>query len=285
MTLDPKIAFGGVNALTIDVEEHFHANMPADRFVRAEWADMPCRTEANIERVLALLAERDTRATFFVLGWLAERFPEVVRRIVANGHELASYGYERAPAVELGDGPFLADIRLAKAVLEDISGVEVKGFRGPGYSIGPANAWAFDCIRAAGYIYNSNAYASRASPPILDGLVHEVRPGLLDVPMATFKVLGSNWRAGGGESFRRMPYWLSRRLLSRVHGKGGGAATFHIRAWEFDPEPLHLDPESGPSGLPGDGNLSQMDPRIRRLLADFRWDRVDQLFLSQYGVA
>ena len=285
MTLDPTIAFEGVNALTIDVEEHFQADPNVDRAARAGWADMPCRTEANIERALGLLAEHDTRATFFVLGWLAERFPDAVRRIVANGHEIASYGYERAPAVELGDGPFLADIRLAKAILEDISGVEVKGFRGPGYSVGLANAWAFECIWAAGYRYNANAYASPSAPPILDGLAREVRPGLLDVPVATFRALGANWRAGGGESFRRMPYWLSRRLLSSLQGKGRGAATFHIRSWELDPVLPQLNPESGSSRGPGDGDASQMEQRLRRLLADFRWDRVDQLFLSHAAIA
>ena len=139
-----------VNALTVDVEDYFQVSAFAAHIPRESWDRQPCRVEANIDRILALLAESNVSATFFTLGWIAERYPALVRRLIEAGHELASHGYEHLRATEQGYGAFLADIRLAKAVLEDIAGREVSGYRAPSFSIGPTNFWAFDCIAEAG---------------------------------------------------------------------------------------------------------------------------------------
>lgn len=271
-----------VNALTIDVEEYFQTPALAARVPRSTWDTVPCRTEANIDRILALLAEHDARATFFMLGWIADRFPESARRIVAAGHELASHGYERVRAVEQGYGQFLADIRLAKAVLEDISGIPVLGYRAPEFSIGPANTWAFDCIVEAGYQYSSSVYPSRSGQlPDLHGerFAYEVRTGLLEVPVTTLEALGSKWPAGGGNYFRRLPYAASRWLIQRINDVDQRPVTFHFRPWELDPELPQLTKQWGSGGPLRGVKPAQMTSRLRRLLADFRWNRIDHLFL------
>src|SRR5205085_5966326 len=127
------------NALTIDVEDYFQVSAFADRFARSEWDSLPCRIERNIERILELLQDADAHATFFTLGWIAERYPALIRRIIAGGHEIASHGFEHRRANEQASAAFSADIRLAKAVLEDIAGQQVYGYRAPSFSVGHEN--------------------------------------------------------------------------------------------------------------------------------------------------
>jgi hypothetical protein len=142
-----------VNSLTVDVEDYFQVSAFALHVNRGEWEAMPCRVEQNVELILQLLNDAGTKATFFTLGWIAERYPQLVRRIMAEGHELASHGYGHHRANDQTRERFLADIELAKAVLEDVSGQQVQGYRAPSFSIGPGNTWAFDCIAEAGYTY------------------------------------------------------------------------------------------------------------------------------------
>ena len=271
-----------VNALTIDVEEYFQTPAFAAQVPRSTWDSVPCRTEANVDRILALLAEHDARATFFMLGWIADRFPDAARRIVAAGHELASHGYERVLAVEQGYGQFLADIRLAKAVLEDIAGIPVLGYRAPGFSIGPTNTWAFDCIVEAGYRYSSSVYPFNSGPHSdLHGerFAHEIRTELLEVPVTTLEALGSRWPVGGGDYFGRLPYGASRWLIQRVNDVDRQSVTFHFRPWELDPEQPQRSEQWSSEGLKRGSKPARTASRLRRLLTDFRWDRIDHLFL------
>src|SRR6185312_3500202 len=150
-----------VNALTIDVEDYFQVSAFAPYIPRGEWDTRECRVERNIDTILALLDDAGARATVFTLGWIAERHPRVVRRIVDGGHELASHGYAHRRATEQSPELFLADIKLAKVILEDLADREVKGYRAPSFSIGTANPWAFDAIRDAGYRYSSSVYPIR----------------------------------------------------------------------------------------------------------------------------
>ena len=270
-----------VNALTIDVEDYFQVSAFAACIPRDAWDTMPCRVEANIDRILALLAEHEALATFFTLGWIAERYPDIVRRIVAAGHEVASHGYEHARASEQGVGQFLADIRLAKAVLEDISGTEVKGYRAPSFSIGLANTWAFDCIAEAGYRYSSSVYPIRHDHygiPDFPRFGHEVRPGLFELPVSTVRAIGSNWPAGGGGYFRLFPYALSRWSIARINRQDGRSAMFYFHPWEIDHEQPRVDGPGRKALFRHYVNLKRMEPRLRRLLSDFRWGRVDRVF-------
>jgi polysaccharide deacetylase family protein (PEP-CTERM system associated) len=274
---------GMVNALTIDVEDYFQVSAFSAHIPRNSWDTLPCRVEANMDRILALLAEHNVRATFFTLGWIAERYPGLVRSIVDAGHELASHGYEHARASEQGYGPFLADIRLAKAVLEDISGAEVRGYRAPSFSIGPDNPWAFDCVADAGYRYSSSIYPIRHDhygAPDAPRFAHEVRPGLLEVLVTTVRAFRSNWPAGGGGYFRLLPYGLSRWSIQRVNAVDGESAIFYFHPWELDPEQPRVDGPGRKALFRHYLNLKHMDSRLRRLLVDFRWDRVDRVFLN-----
>ena len=274
---------GMVNALTIDVEDYFQVSAFAAHIPRDSWDSVPCRVEANMDRILALLAEHNMRATFFTLGWIAERYPGLVRRVVDAGHELASHGYDHARANQQGYGQFLADIRLAKAVLEDISGESVKGYRAPSFSIGPANTWAFDCVAEAGYRYSSSVYPIRHDhygAPDAPRFVHEVRPGLLEVPVTTVRALRSNWPAGGGGYFRLLPYRISRWSIRRVNDVDHESAIFYFHPWELDPEQPRVTGPGRKARFRHYLNLKHMDARLRRLLADFRWDRVDRVFLN-----
>ncbi len=272
-----------INALTIDVEDYFQVSAFAAHIPRATWDSLPCRIEGNIDRILQLLSDADVRATFFTLGWVAERYPVLLRRIVDEGHELASHGYEHQRATDQGFGHFLADIRLAKAVLEDLTGERVQGYRAPSFSIGSANPWAFDCIAEAGYRYSSSIYPIRHDhygAPDSPRFAHEIRPGLLEVPVATTRMWNANWPAGGGGYFRLLPYSVSRWSLRRVNGVDGRPAMFYFHPWELDPEQPRVEGPGAKARFRHYLNLNKMDPRLRRLLADFRWDRVDRIFLS-----
>ena len=144
------------NALTIDVEDYFQVSAFASCIRCSEWDRQECRIERNVDRILSLLDRHDTRATFFTLGWIAERYPQLVRRIVDEGHELASHGYMHQRATELDETQFRADIRRSKGLLEDLTGVRVAGYRAPSFSIGEGNRWAFDCLADEGYRYSSS---------------------------------------------------------------------------------------------------------------------------------
>ena len=283
--MTPRTAHDGeiVNALTIDVEDYFQVSAFAEHVQRSTWETQPCRVEANIERILALLSTANVRATFFTLGWIADRYPALVRQITDCGHELASHGYDHLRASEQGYGAFLADIRLAKAVLEDVSGSSIKGYRAPSFSIGRRNTWAFDCIADAGYRYSSSVYPIRHDHygmPDAPRFAHEARSGLLEIPVATVRLLSSNWPAGGGGYFRLLPYCLSRWSIRRVNAVDRQPAMFYFHPWELDPDQPRIKGPGAKARFRHYLNLRQMAPRLSRLLSDFRWDRVDRVFLG-----
>jgi polysaccharide deacetylase family protein (PEP-CTERM system associated) len=272
-----------INALTIDVEDYFQVSAFAAHVRRTDWETVECRVERNVDRILTLLADANATATFFALGWIAERYPELMQRIADGGHELASHGFGHQRASEQSPAEFLADIRLAKAILEDVTGREVRGYRAPSFSIGASNPWAFDAILDAGYRYSSSIYPIRHDHygmPDAPRFAHEVRPGLLEIPIATVSLLRMNWPAGGGGYFRLLPYALSRWSIRCVNTRDRQPAMFYFHPWELD---------AGQPRVPGLGpktrfrhyvNLHRMAPRLACLLRDFRWSRVDRLFLN-----
>jgi polysaccharide deacetylase family protein (PEP-CTERM system associated) len=283
--MSPRDATSGaiVNALTIDVEDYFQVSAFAPHIPRASWDSLPCRIERNIDHILLLLSDANMRATFFTLGWIAERYPEMIRRIVDGGHELASHGYEHYRATEQGYGQFLADIRLAKAVLEDTSGGQVKGYRAPSFSVGPRNKWAFEAIAEAGYRYSSSVYPIRHDhygAPDAPRFAHEAFKGLLELPITTVRMLRSNWPAGGGGYFRLLPYSVSRWSIRRVNAIDRQPALFYFHPWELDPDQPRVKGPGAKARFRHYLNLERMQPRMRRLLTDFSWDRVDHVFLA-----
>ncbi|GGY25392.1 XrtA system polysaccharide deacetylase [Pseudoduganella albidiflava] len=274
------------NAMTIDVEDYFQVSAFADHIARDSWPSRECRVEANIERILAILEEGGARGTFFTLGWIAERYPAMVKRIVAGGHELASHGYGHLRASDQTREQFLDDVARSKAILEDIGGTPVLGYRAPSFSIGPANLWALDVLQEAGYRYSSSIYPiAHDHYGMPDAPRFAFYPGgtdgLLEVPITTVRMMERNLPAGGGGYFRLLPYALSRRLMRRVNDKDGQPAIFYFHPWEIDPGQPRIGGVGAKTRFRHYVNLERMERRIRALTRDFQWDRMDRIFLER----
>ena len=276
------------NAMTIDVEDYFQVSAFAPYIDRAQWDGLECRVERNLERILALLDRHGVKATFFTLGWIAERYPQAVRRIVDAGHELASHGHGHQRASELDPAQFRADVTRAKALLEDLSGRPVLGYRAPSFSIGPANWWAFDVLGETGHRYSSSVYPIRHDHygmPDSPRFAYEVKPGLIEVPVTTLRLRGRNLPSSGGGYFRLLPYALSRWMIRRVNEQDGQSAVFYFHPWEIDAEQPRVTGIDAKSRFRHYVNLRHTLGRIDRLLGDFRWGRMDEIFLPPSGAA
>jgi len=270
------------NAMTVDVEEHFQVAAFENRIRRDSWDGYPSRVALNTGRVLDAFAEHGVHATFFVLGWVAEREPALVRRIVAEGHELASHGYDHTRATMLDPAAFLHDVTRTKKILEDLSGRAVRGYRAPSYSIGAQNLWALDVLRDAGYVYSSSIYPIRhdlygmPEAPRFAFRLH--RNAILELPVTTVEVAGRKLPAGGGGYFRLLPYPVYAWALRRVNSRDRQPGIFYFHPWEVDPDQPRVDGASMRSRFRHYVNLGTMEARLRRLLREFRWGRMDEVF-------
>ena len=271
------------NALTVDVEDYFQVSALSPCIPRTDWERIPCRVQRNVETILDLLGDAGVRATFFTLGWIAERHRALVQRIVAEGHELASHGYGHLRIHEQTEAEFTQDIQRAKALLEDIGGVQVKGYRAPSFSIGKRTLWAFDRIARAGYRYSSSVYPVRHDlygMPEAPRFAYRPRPDLIEIPVTTAAVLNRNLPAGGGGYFRLLPYAMSRALIRRVNQVDRRPAIFYLHPWEIDPAQPRVPGTTLKTRFRHYVNLHRTEPRLRRLLGDFRWRRMDEVFLA-----
>ena len=271
-----------LNAMTVDVEDYFQVEAFARTVPRATWDDFPSRVEPNTDRILDQLAQAGVRGTFFTLGWVAERHPALVRRIVAAGHELASHGHAHARVATLTPDEFRADITRAKHLLEDIGGAPIAGYRAPTFSIGPATPWAYDILAETGHRYSSSIYPVRHDlygAPNAPRFPHQVAGGALwEVPMTTLALRGQNLPISGGGYFRLLPYAVFRRALSRFHRAEHRGAMFYTHPWEIDPAQPRIAGASRLSRLRHYLNLARTAPRLDRLLRDFAWGRMDEVF-------
>ena len=274
------------NAMTIDVEDYFQVSAFAPYIARDSWPERECRVEANIDRILAILEAGNVHATFFTLGWIAERYPAMVKRIVAGGHELASHGYGHLRASDQDRAAFMQDIGSSKAILEDLGGQAVLGYRAPSFSIGHGNLWALDALSEAGYRYSSSIYPVRhdhyGMPDAPRFAWHpENAGGLLEVPITTVRMGARNLPAGGGGYFRLLPYSLSRWMMRKVNQDDGQPAIFYFHPWEIDPGQPRPDGINLKTRFRHYVNLERMDGRIQALTRDFAWDRMDRIFLGK----
>ena len=270
------------NALTIDVEDYFQVSAFAPHIARDEWDSKECRVERNVGRILEMLDHAQVKATFFTLGWVAERYPQLIRLIVQEGHELASHGYGHERASDQNWDSFFTDVNLAKILLEDLTGVEVRGYRAPSFSIGKDNQWAFDCLLKAGYRYSSSIYPiahDHYGMPDAPRFAYEARPGLLEIPVTTLRLLGRNFPSSGGGYFRLLPYALSRWMLNRVNRGDGQAGIFYFHPWEIDVEQPRVQGIGVKTRFRHYVNIERVEGRLKRLLDDFQWGRMDQIFL------
>jgi polysaccharide deacetylase family protein (PEP-CTERM system associated) len=273
------------NAMTCDVEDYFQVSAFAPYIDRASWPARECRVEANIDRILGVFAAGDVKATFFTLGWIAERYPEMVKRIVAEGHELASHGYGHLRASDQTRAEFDQDIRSSKALLEDLGGQAVVGYRAPSFSIGEGNLWALEALTEAGYRYSSSIYPIKhdhyGMPSAPRFAFYPNGPdGLLEVPITTAMMMGKKLPAGGGGYFRLLPYALSKWMMEKVNRDDREPTLFYFHPWELDPG------QPRPEGLDAKSrfrhyiNIDRMESRLAALTRDFAWDRMDRIFLK-----
>jgi polysaccharide deacetylase family protein (PEP-CTERM system associated) len=282
---------GGItNVMSVDVEDYFQVGAFEHTIARNDWDRWPCRVEANVERILALFARHDIRATFFTLGWIAQRYPGVVRAIVAGGHELASHGHGHQRVSDLTPAAFREDVVCAKALLEDLAGVAVAGYRAPSFSIGRENLWALDVLAEAGYRYSSSIYPiAHDHYGMPEAPRFPYRPGtcpaLLEMPPTTVPLAGRNLPAAGGGYFRLLPYAASRWLIGRVNRLERRPAMFYFHPWEVDPGQPRVPGAPLKSRFRHYVNLNHMEDKLDRLCADFRWGRADQVFAAELASA
>ena len=277
----PLPASAVTNALTVDVEDYFQVSALAPYISRDRWDQIPCRIERNVERLLQRFDDHGARATFFTLGWIAERYPQVVRDIVARGHELASHGYGHLRASDQTRPEFMADIVNAKKLLEDIGGKPVLGYRAPSFSIGEGNLWAFECLEEAGYVYSSSVYPVKHDHygmPDSPRFPYKVNAGVTEIPITTVRMMGRNLPAGGGGYFRFAPYGVSRWAIDRFNRDEGKPAIFYMHPWEIDPDQPRVAGPGLKTRFRHYVNLHRTDDRLKRLLSDFKWGRMDQVF-------
>ncbi len=223
--------------MTIDVEDYFQVEAFASTIDRKDWDRLPSRVERNTHRLLDILAEAEVQATFFALGGIVRRHPSIARRIVADGHELASHGNDHIRVDRLSPAAFRADVRDSKRILEDIGGVAVAGYRAPTFSIGRETRWAHAILAEEGYRYSSSVYPVRHDlygSPDAPRAAFSPCPGLVEIPLTTVRLMGRDLPVSGGGYFRLFPYALSRSLLTRAR-RSGAPAIFYLHPWEIDP--------------------------------------------------
>jgi polysaccharide deacetylase family protein (PEP-CTERM system associated) len=269
--------------MTIDVEDYFQVEAFASAIERNSWENLPRRVERNTGQLLDILAETGVQATFFTLGWIAERHPALVRRIVAEGHELASHGCDHVRVDRQSPETFRADVRRSKRTLEDTGGVLVTGYRAPTFSIGRNSRWAHAILSEEGYRYSSSVYPRKhdlyGSPGAPRTPFAPIQ-GMLEIPLTTVGVMGLDLPASGGGYFRLLPYPVTRWLLRRARRANGSPAVFYLHPWEIDTEQPRQRAAPLLSKFRHYINLDRTEPRLRRLLQTFSWTRMDRLFLT-----
>ena len=277
-----------VNAMTVDVEDYFQVTAFEQHVSRAHWDRMPHRVEGCVDRILGLFSQHNVKGTFFTLGWIAARYPAMVRRIVSEGHELASHGWEHVRVTEQSRSEFRADVTRAKSVLEDTGGCPVLGYRAASYSIGTRNLWALKVLDEAGYRYSSSIYPIRHDIYGMPGGPRfQFNPrsdsSFLEIPITTLDVGGQKLPCGGGGYFRLFPYSFSRWAMRRVNRLDRQSCVFYFHPWEIDPQQPRQPGLAAKARLRHYLNLHRMEDRLVSLLGDFRWGRMDEVFGIERG--
>lgn len=271
-----------LNAMTVDVEDYFQVSAFDNVVRREDWPSMPSRVVANTRRLLDLFDRHTVKGTFFVLGWVAERFPALVRDIASAGHELASHGYGHRLVYEQSPDEFRADVRRAKALIEDAGGQKVRGYRAPSFSITDRSLWALDILLDEGYAYDASIFPirhDRYGIPDAPRHQHEIRRAggvLLEAPGSTVRLGGMNLPVAGGGYFRLLPYNWTRWGIARLNQAERQPAIFYLHPWEIDPDQPRLN-AAALSRYRHYRNLHKTQARLERLVTDFRFTSMSSL--------
>lgn len=274
-----------INAMSVDVEDYFQVSAFEGHIKKNQWDSLEHRVEHNTHKFLDIFSEYNTKATFFTLGWVAERYPSIVHRIVNEGHELACHGYEHIRVTEQTPEQFRQDIIRTKKVLEDLGGVEVNGYRAASYSINSENLWAHNILIDVGFKYSSSIYPVKHDlygiPDAPRFCYHPIEnSNFLEVPITTIKIANKNIPCGGGGFFRFYPYLFSKWAFHHIN-KDNQSAIFYCHPWEIDPEQPKQDGLSFKTQFRHYLNLNKTESRIRKLLTDFNWNTMEHVFLNQ----
>jgi polysaccharide deacetylase family protein (PEP-CTERM system associated) len=274
---------GTANALTVDVEDYFQVEAFAGLIDRAQWSSYECRVERNVDRILAMFERAGATATFFTLGWIAKRHPILIRKIVDAGHELASHGTMHYRAAGQSPEEFRDDIVSAKALLEDLSGVEVKGYRAPSFSITRDTLWIFDELESAGYRYSSSTYPIHHDLyGIPEAPRFAFRPfegrDFMEIPVSTARLFNTNLPCGGGGYFRLLPYQMSMFGLNRVRRADSQPCMFYFHPWEIDGRQPRIPGAPWKARIRHYTNLGRMEKKLTKLLNAFEWQRIDRVY-------
>lgn len=266
-----------INALTVDVEDYFHVSAFADVINRDSWTSLESRVEQNTGKLLEIFDDASVSATFFVLGWVAERFPRLVKEIVANGHELACHGYSHQLIYNQEEGAFREETVKAKKILEDISGCVIFGYRAASYSITERSRWALEVLIDAGFKYDSSIV------PVMHDLYGMANVGaypyglhlpdgrsLIEFPPSTIRFAGRRIPIGGGGYFRLFPYWFSKYGLNQINRRDNMPFSFYLHPWEIDPNQPRIS-AGWKSSFRHYNNLQKCEPRLLKLLKEFRF--------------
>ena len=276
------------NALTVDVEDYFHVSGFAGAINRKDWDSHPLRVDRNTGRLLDLFDQSQVKATFFVLGWVAERLPDLVREIADRGHEVACHGYSHELVYRQSPEVFREETLRSKALLEDITQSPVRGYRAASYSITGQSLWALDVLADAGFVYDSSIFPVRHDRYGIPGspeYPYELKtPGgcpLVEFPLSTARVLGYRLPVAGGGYFRLYPYMVTKLGLRQINGKNR-PFIFYLHPWEIDPDQPRVS-ASRMSRFRHYNNLKKCEARLKRLMGDFRfgtaWDVLTDLDL------
>lgn len=279
-----------VNGLSVDVEDWFQVGAFETVIPRSDWDGLALRVEDNVARILDLFAAAEVKATFFTLGWVAQRQPATIRRIVDAGHELASHGWDHARVFALDRARFADDIARARGVLEDAGGTAITGYRAPSFSIDARTPWAYDVLAEHGYTYSSSVapvvhdhYGWRNAPRF--AFCPLAASPLVELPVTTAMLGGRRLAAGGGGFFRVLPYAFTRWAIRQVNGEERRPAMFYFHPWEIDPDQPRVPNAPLRSRLRHYTNLTRMADKLADLLREFSWDRMDVIARAEAPLA
>ena len=273
------------NAMTVDVEDYFQVSAFDPYVNRSTWGDYAGRVEASTDRILELFDRHSVKGTFFTLGWIAEKYPALVRRIADNGHEMASHGWDHIMVTRLSREEFARDIKRSKQMLEDTTGAGVSGYRAPSYSFTKKNDWTHDVLAEQGFRYSSSVAPIKHDLygiPDAPRFAHSCADGaVVELPITTTSVLGRNLPCGGGGWFRLYPYKVSQWAIKRVQQNDRERAIFYFHPWEIDPEQPRIKGLNLRTRFRHYQNLARMEPRVDQLLKDFEWGTMAEVFATE----
>lgn len=279
-----------INGLSVDVEDWFQVGAFEHVIERGSWDALNLRVERNCDAILQMFADADVKATFFTLGWVAQRHPEMMRRIAAAGHEVASHGWDHQRVFRMGRAAFAQDLEISRKAIEDASGMRVSGYRAPSFSIDQRTPWAFEVLAEQGYAYSSSvAPLSHDHYGWAEAPRFAFRPlvgsDLIEIPVTTAMLGSRRLAAGGGGFFRVLPYGFSRWAIRQVNRREGRPAIFYFHPWEIDPQQPRVANAPLRSKLRHYTNLDGMAGKLRQLVREFAWGRMDALAAREAAVA